>query len=44
MLKIKYKMHRFVNLIFYLLIFLLGFMLGGGKYENIKEIISKWFV
>lgn len=43
MLKVKYKMHRFVNLIFYLLIFILGFICGGGKIENIKEIINSWF-
>ena len=44
MLKIKYKMHKIVNLIFYFIIFALGYFLGGGKCENIKEIFSKLFI
>lgn len=40
MLKIKYKAHKLINLIFYLFIFLLGFICGGGKIENIKEVIN----
>lgn len=43
MLKIKYKMHRFVNLIFYFIVFALGFFIGGGKLENIKEIFNILF-
>lgn len=49
MLKIKYKMHKIVNLIFYLIIWLSGFLVGFGmkgvlNYENIKKIISSIFV
>lgn len=35
MLRLKYKAHRFVNLIFYFIVFVLGFMLGGGRIEEI---------
>ena len=40
MFKLKYKMHRFVNLIFYFIVFVFGFIcgIGGGKIEEIKEI------
>ena len=44
MLKIKYKMHRLVNMIFYFIIFALGFLLGGGNIENIKETFISWFM
>lgn len=49
MLKIKYKMHRFVNLIFYFIVWLSGFLVGYGtkgvvSYENIKETFINWFV
>lgn len=44
MLKIKYKMHRLVNMIFYFIIFVLGFLLGGGNFENIKETFISWFM
>lgn len=43
MLKIKYKMHRFVNLIFYFIVFAFGFLIGGGKFENIKKIFISLF-
>lgn len=38
MLKAKYKIHKLVNILFYFIIFACGFILGGGKIENIKEI------
>ena len=45
MFKLKYKMHRFVNIIFYVLVFLLGFLVGGGyNYEFLKEVFSSFFV
>lgn len=48
MFKLKYKMHRFVNLIFYFVIWLSGFLVGFGmkgvNYENIQEIFSSLFV
>lgn len=44
MLQVKYKMHKLINLIFYFIVFALGFVLGGGKFENVKEIFSKLFI
>lgn len=44
MLKIKYKMHKIVNLIFYFIIFALGYFIGGGKFENIKKIFDRLFI
>lgn len=45
MFKLKYKMHRFVNLIFYFIVFVLGFIcgIGGGKIEQINEIFNRLF-
>lgn len=42
MFKLKYKMHRLVNLIFYFIVFAFGFIcgIGGGKLEQIKEIFN----
>ena len=40
MLKAKYKMHRLVNLAFYFLVFLVGFLLGGGKIEKVFDIFK----
>ena len=37
MFKLKYKMHKLVNTIFNLIIFSIGFILGGGNIEKIKE-------
>ena len=48
MFKLKYKMHRLVNLIFYFVIWLSGFLVGFGmkgvNYEYFKEVISSFFV
>lgn len=44
MLRVKYKMHKFINLIFYFIVFVLGYMLGGGHIENIKEVFVGWFI
>lgn len=49
MLKFKYKMHRLVNIIFYLIIWLSGFLVGYGtkgvlNYEKIKESFTSLFV
>lgn len=49
MLKIKYKMHRLVNLIFYFIVWLSGFLVGYGtkgvlSYEKIKEYFSSMFI
>lgn len=45
MFKLKYKMHRLVNLIFYFIIFAFGFIcgIGGGQIEQIKEIFMRLF-
>lgn len=40
MLKAKYKMHRLVNLAFYFLVFLAGFLLGGGKFEKVFDMFK----
>lgn len=36
--KLKFKLHRLVNVLFYLLFFALGFFLGGGG--NLEKIIN----
>ena len=39
MFKLKFKMHKLVNIIFYFIIFVIGFLFGiGGKY--IEEIFD----
>ena len=42
-LSLKYKMHKLVNLAFYFIIFAIGFLLGGGKFEKIFSIFSSIF-
>lgn len=44
MFRLKYKMHKLVNNIFYFLVFALGFIIGGGNFEKIKEIFNSIFV
>ena len=49
MIKIKYKLHRFVNLIFYFIVWLSGFLVGYGtkgvlNYEKIKESFASLFI
>lgn len=45
MFKLKYKMHRLVNILYYALIFLLGFLVGGGyDYEFFKENFISIFI
>lgn len=45
MFKLKYKLHRFVNIIYYGLVFLLGFIVGGGyNYEYFKETFISLFI
>ena len=42
-LSLKYKMHRLVNLVFYLAIFIFGFLLGFATDKiNINELISNF--
>lgn len=40
MLKAKYKLHRLVNILFYFIIFALGFLLGGGNYEKVVNMFN----
>ena len=40
---VKYKMHRWVNLIFYFIVFALGFIAGGGNIEKITNIFNNFF-
>lgn len=40
MFRLKYKMHRFVNIIFYFLIFAVGFLLGGGNFEKVINMFK----
>ena len=40
MLKIKYKLHRFINIIFYFVVFAIGFLLGGGNFEKVIDIFK----
>lgn len=49
MFKLKYKLHRFVNLIFYFIVWLSGFLIGYGmkgvfSYEKIKESFFSLFI
>lgn len=39
-LSLKYKMHKWVNLIFYFIIFAIGYLLGGGNIEKIINIFN----
>lgn len=36
--RIKYKLHHLVNIAFYLLFFIAGFLLGGGFFGKIEKI------
>lgn len=49
MFKLKFKLHRLVNFIFYFIFWLSGFLVGFGmkgvlNYENIKEVLFNFFV
>lgn len=38
--KIKYKLHHLINVAFYLLFFIAGFLIGGGKIEKISDMFN----
>lgn len=38
--RIKYKLHHLVNIAFYILFFIAGFLLGGGGFEKISDIFN----
>lgn len=40
--KAKRNLHRFINMAFYLLFFIAGFLVGGGNFEKVSTIISKF--
>lgn len=42
-IKVKYKLHRFVNLAFYFVFFLIGFLIGGGSLEKVIHIFTSIF-
>lgn len=39
-LKIKYKIFHLINIFFYLIFFVIGFFVGGGKIEKISDIFK----
>ena len=39
--KLKYKLHRFINILFHLIFFILGYLLGQGG--DLFEKIINWF-
>lgn len=43
--RLKYKLHRFINILFYLIFFILGYLLGqGGEiFEKVFDIIRSMF-
>lgn len=38
--RLKFKLHRLLNVLFYLFFFALGFIVGGGNLSNIKNIVE----
>lgn len=40
--RLKYKLHRLLNMLFYLIFFAIGFMLGGGNIEKIIDIFNNF--
>ena len=40
--KLKYKMHKFINILFYFLFFAAGFLLGGGTFEKVIDIFNNF--
>ena len=38
--RLKYLLHKLVNLLFYGLVFFLGYMLGGGHYEKVIDMFN----
>ena len=40
--KLKRKMHRFINILFYFLFFAVCFVLGGGTFEKVINIFNSF--
>ena len=41
--KAKRKIHYLINMAFYILFFIVGFLIGGGKIEKISDIFNNIF-
>ncbi len=41
--RLKGKLHYLLNCAFYLIFFIIGFLLGGGKIEKISDIFNNFF-
>lgn len=41
--RLKGKLHRFINMTFYFVFFIIGFLLGGGSLEKVSSIFSNFF-
>ena len=45
MISAKYKIHRFINLAFYFVFFLIGYLIGNGfNLSSIREVFIKFFL
>ena len=42
-LRLKRKIYYFINAAFYIGFFVIGFLLGGGSFEKIKDFIPNIF-
>jgi hypothetical protein len=42
MFRLKSKLHRLINMAFYIVFFIAGFIAGGGSFEKISTIISNF--
>lgn len=40
MFRLKYKLHKFINIAFYFMFFAIGFILGGGNLEKIIDMFK----
>ena len=41
--KLKRKIFYLINMAFYLIFFIMGYFVGGGNFEKIKDIIPNIF-
>ena len=42
-LKVKRKIHYLINMTFYLLFFIIGYLVGGGHIEKIFDLLNNIF-
>lgn len=38
--RLKYLLHKFINLLFYAIVFFIGYVLGGGNYEKMVNMFN----